>query len=155
MKTIPAETRKRISQRAAASGTVRVPASHHRAAARPDLATRLADEVRQCLRGTEEHGRNGEVVLDREIQGYRLVVVRTATEDEAGRTLSPREIEIARMVAKGHPNKTIAGVLEISSWTVGTHLRRIFAKLGVNSRAAMVTRLMDAGYVDRWAQAAH
>jgi hypothetical protein len=47
------------------------------------------------------------------------------------------------MVAIGHPNKAIAAVLEISSWTVCTHLRRIFAKLGVSSRAAMVARTMD------------
>lgn len=56
--------------------------------------------------------------------------------------LSPREEEIARMVAKGYPNKTIAAVLEISPWTVCTHLRRIFAKLDVRSRAAMVARLL-------------
>ena len=45
------------------------------------------------------------------------------------------------MVAGGHPNKAIASVLNISSWTVCTYLRRIFAKLGVNSRAAMVARV--------------
>jgi hypothetical protein len=33
------------------------------------------------------------------------------------------------MVAEGHPNQVIAGVLNISGWTVCTHLRRIFAKL--------------------------
>ena len=47
------------------------------------------------------------------------------------------------MVAQGHPNKIIAGVLNISSWTVCTHLRRVFAKLGVTSRAAMVARLHE------------
>ena len=47
------------------------------------------------------------------------------------------------MVAKGYPNKTIAGVLNISCWTVCTHIRRIFAKLGVASRAAMVARLLE------------
>jgi DNA-binding NarL/FixJ family response regulator len=36
-------------------------------------------------------------------------------------------------------------VLEISSWTVCTRLRRIFAKLSVGSRAAMVARLMEDG----------
>lgn len=49
------------------------------------------------------------------------------------------------MVAKGHPNKVIADVLNISSWTVCTHLRRIFAKLGVGSRAAMVAQLLELG----------
>ena len=57
--------------------------------------------------------------------------------------LSPREQEIARMVAEGYPNKTIAAVLDISSWTVCTHMRRIFAKLNVRSRAAMVARLLE------------
>jgi DNA-binding NarL/FixJ family response regulator len=52
------------------------------------------------------------------------------------------------MVAKGYPNKTIAAVLEISSWTVCTHMRRIFAKLSVGSRAAMVARLMEDGLND-------
>ena len=61
--------------------------------------------------------------------------------------LSPREHEIVRMVAQGYPNKTIAAVLDISSWTVGTHLRRIFAKLGVGSRAAMVARLLKRGSI--------
>ena len=57
--------------------------------------------------------------------------------------LSPREFEIARMVAKGYANKSIATVLDISSWTVSSHLRRIYIKLGVTSRAAMVARLLD------------
>ena len=45
------------------------------------------------------------------------------------------------MVTEGYPNKTIAAALDISSWTVCTHLRRVFAKLGGGSRAAMVARL--------------
>src|SRR5262249_25562252 len=59
--------------------------------------------------------------------------------------LSPRESEIARMVAKGYPNKSIASVLDISSWTVSSHLRRIFTKPGVRSRAAIVARLLADG----------
>jgi DNA-binding CsgD family transcriptional regulator len=63
--------------------------------------------------------------------------------------LSPREQEIVRMVAKGHPNKVIADVLSISAWTVCTHVRRIFAKLGVGSRAAMIARLLELGILNR------
>lgn len=64
-------------------------------------------------------------------------------EDRCGAAprLSPREIEIVRLVGAGHTNKTIAVVLDISLYTVSTHLRRIFAKLGVSTRAAMVAAL--------------
>jgi DNA-binding NarL/FixJ family response regulator len=54
--------------------------------------------------------------------------------------LTERELQIVRFVALGKPNKQIARQLHISEWTVSTHLRRIFAKLGVDSRAAMVHR---------------
>jgi DNA-binding CsgD family transcriptional regulator len=59
-------------------------------------------------------------------------------------TLSPRELQIARLVARGATNRAIASTLDISSWTVSTHVRRIFAKLGVNNRAEMVTALFAA-----------
>lgn len=54
--------------------------------------------------------------------------------------LTRRELEIVRLVAAGHVNKQIADELRISVWTVSTHLRRIFVKLGVDSRAAMTYR---------------
>ena len=112
------------------------------------------------------------VLLDTEVDGVRCVLlVRAAQEPSPPRpspaqatpsrspmgaeapvratSLSPREQEIVRMVAQGYPNKVIADVLEISTWTVGTHLRRIFAKLAVTSRAAMVARIMEQGLLGR------
>jgi DNA-binding CsgD family transcriptional regulator len=61
-------------------------------------------------------------------------------------SLSPREQEIARLVAIGYPNKTIAGILDISPWTVATHVRRIFNKLNVHGRPAMIAELAHAGF---------
>jgi DNA-binding CsgD family transcriptional regulator len=81
-----------------------------------------------------------QVLLDVEVGGVRLLALRGGHQSPIT-LLSPREQEIARMVASGYPNKTIASVLEISSWTVASHLRRIFMKLQVSSRAAMATRL--------------
>lgn len=52
--------------------------------------------------------------------------------------LTERELQIAVLVAQGDATKNIAYKLRISEWTVGTHLRRIFAKLHVDNRAAMV-----------------
>ena len=73
--------------------------------------------------------------------GNGNTVLSDGNEATFGEALSPREREIARMVARGYPNKTIAAVLEISPFTVNTYLRRVFAKLGVPSRAAMVNVL--------------
>jgi DNA-binding CsgD family transcriptional regulator len=86
-----------------------------------------------------------EVLVDTEVDGARYLLVRMRRLGHSRIQLSPREQEIVRMVAKGHPNKVIADVLNISSWTVCTHLRRIFAKLGVGSRAAMVAQLLELG----------
>lgn len=86
-----------------------------------------------------------EVLIDAEVDGSRYLLVRMPKLNYNRIQLSPREQEIVRMVAKGHPNKVIADVLNISSWTVCTHLRRIFAKLGVGSRAAMVAQLLELG----------
>ncbi len=90
-----------------------------------------------------------EIVIDADVDGVRYLVVRVPRSGHPSTRLSPRELEIVRMVALGHPNKVIAGVLNISSWTVCTHLRRIFAKLGVGSRAAMVARLSEFRSIGR------
>jgi DNA-binding CsgD family transcriptional regulator len=60
------------------------------------------------------------------------------TQPNFDELLTNRERQIVQLVALGQPNKRIAKQLQISEWTVSTHLRRIFAKLGVDSRAAMV-----------------
>ena len=79
---------------------------------------------------------------------YRLVPVEPpeAVEDAlpAVELLTPRELQIVALVAAGNVNKQVADVLRISEWTVSTHLRRIYAKLGVDTRAAMVSRCFGA-----------
>lgn len=108
------------------------------------LAEHLAREAGASSLGERD------VLVDIELEGVRCLVVRSADSAPAAprphtrphaEQLSPREEEIARMIAEGYPNKTIAAVLDISSWTVNTYLRRMFAKLGVSSRAAMVAKL--------------
>lgn len=91
---------------------------------------------------------NEETLIDVEVDSSRYLLVRMPKSNQHIQ-LSPREREIVRMVAKGHPNKVIADVLNISSWTVCTHLRRIFAKLGVGSRAAMVAQLLQLGVLNQ------
>ncbi|HEV2787304.1 MAG TPA: helix-turn-helix transcriptional regulator [Solirubrobacteraceae bacterium] len=61
---------------------------------------------------------------------------------------SARELEIARLISRGHTTRTVAAVLEISPWTVSTYVRRMFAKLDVASRSALVAQLASLGLLD-------
>jgi DNA-binding CsgD family transcriptional regulator len=105
------------------------------------IVSRRAGTIQSSVNPAEE------VLIDTEVEGARYLLVRMRCLGHSRTQLSPREQEIVRMVAKGHPNKVIADVLNISSWTVCTHLRRIFAKLGVGSRAAMVAELLKLGVI--------
>jgi DNA-binding CsgD family transcriptional regulator len=83
-----------------------------------------------------------------EIDGHHLAIVAEAEyltniSSDITTFLTKREGEIANLVARGNSNKQIANQLKISEWTVSTHLRRVFIKLGVDSRAAMVYRCAD------------
>lgn len=55
--------------------------------------------------------------------------------------LSPRELEIAGLIAAGHTNRVIAERLFLSEKTVESHLAKAFAKLDVRSRAALAARV--------------
>jgi DNA-binding CsgD family transcriptional regulator len=84
-----------------------------------------------------ECGTGVSVVLEH--KSVRCVLVIDARSPRRG--LSPRELEVARLVSEGATNRSIARTLEISLWTVSTYVRRIFAKLDVGSRAEMVAQL--------------
>jgi DNA-binding CsgD family transcriptional regulator len=83
------------------------------------------------------------IMLDRNIYDSRYLLVRMPIMESPRIPLSPREQEIVQMVAHGHPTKVIAGILNISCWTVSAHLRRIFIKLGVTSLPAMIARIAE------------
>jgi ATP/maltotriose-dependent transcriptional regulator MalT len=59
-----------------------------------------------------------------------------AAGDDTGHGLSPRELEVLRLVAAGKSNREIAGALVISEHTVARHVQNIFGKLRISSRAA-------------------
>ncbi|MGH7999163.1 MAG: response regulator transcription factor, partial [Brasilonema sp.] len=82
-----------------------------------------------------------EVIFESDVDGVLYYVVRSTPKYQEKISLSPREKAIANLVAQGLPNKLIGIRLDISPWTVATHLRRIFVKLGVTSRTAMIARV--------------
>ena len=67
------------------------------------------------------------------------------SDDDLGR-LTPRELEIARLAARGMTNPAIAADLAMSPRTVGHHLAKIFPKLEIASRANLGAALKRHGY---------
>jgi DNA-binding NarL/FixJ family response regulator len=61
--------------------------------------------------------------------------------------LTPRELEVLRLVAEGLPNKTIAQRLDISEHTVKFHVNAVLGKLGVGSRTEAVVRATRLGLI--------
>ncbi len=74
-------------------------------------------------------------VLDRFAQ-----LSRQASKTEV---LSPREVEVLQLMAKGTPNKEIAATLSLGESTVKTHIANIFQKLDVNDRTGAVTQALQ------------
>jgi two-component system response regulator NreC len=62
--------------------------------------------------------------------------------------LSPREREVLRLLALGHTNQEIAGMLVVSVRTVESHRSHVMTKLRAGSRAAMVRHAIAAGMLD-------
>jgi DNA-binding NarL/FixJ family response regulator len=63
-------------------------------------------------------------------------------------TLSPRELEVLRLVAAGATNREAASKLFISEASIKTHLLHIYAKLDVRDRAAAVGEAYRRGLLD-------
>jgi DNA-binding CsgD family transcriptional regulator len=77
--------------------------------------------------------------------GLRAAGERTAVSEAetAASTMSAQEMQIAGLAAEGLSNREIGQQLYLSPRTVGSHLYRIFPKLGVTSRAQLAARMAD------------
>ena len=86
----------------------------------------------------------GETVLAPSIAAKLVSRVRAGASASPPQ-LSPRELEVLRLVAAGRSNPEIARSLFIGEATVKTHLLHVFEKLEVNDRTRAVTRAMELG----------
>jgi DNA-binding NarL/FixJ family response regulator len=91
----------------------------------------------------------GEQWIDRETmtRAFGHVMQREAAMREASRILTPREIEIVRMIAQGLRNRVIAERLSISEGTVKIHLHNVYEKLGIDGRLELMLYAQEKGLV--------
>lgn len=90
----------------------------------------LLDRVRQCLERSREL----------RVQRREADKIRTALDQ-----LTPREREVAELLAQGKASKVIAGELAISAKTVDVHRSRIMAKLGLRTTTELVRVMLSLG----------
>ena len=98
----------------------------------------------ELLRGVRAAAR-GEAVLSPSVATRLLGQVRQPAREP----LSQRELDILGLIARGCSNREAAARLFISEATVKTHLLHIYAKLGVNDRAAAVATGFERGLLPR------
>lgn len=75
------------------------------------------------------------------------VVASHLAERQSHRSLSSRELEVLRMVARGFGNKEIAGALNIAEVTVKLHVSHVLEKLNVKDRTQAATAALQRGII--------
>lgn len=107
------------------------------------LKTARPDEIVQAVRDVHA----GKSVLDPSVTGALMAQIFNKTEGQGVEQLTDREMEVLRLVAKGHTNKAIGVQLGISDRTVQGHLAHIFDKLQAGSRTEAVMRAVSLGWI--------
>ncbi|MFG1945787.1 response regulator [Nonomuraea sp. NPDC048826] len=102
----------------------------------------LKDTQRDDLVRAVRTAARGESVLSPSVATRLLGQVRTPADP-----LSARELEVLDLIAQGTTNREVAARLFVSEATVKTHLLHIYAKLGVNDRAAAVAVAFRRGLI--------
>jgi DNA-binding NarL/FixJ family response regulator len=102
-----------------------------------------ADEFFAMLEGLER----GEAAMTRQTTANLLRGLTSPAETPA-ESLTARELELLRLVARGLPNKAIALALSVSENTVKYHLKSILQKLNAGNRTEAVTEAIRRGLLD-------
>jgi len=105
------------------------------------------DEFLETLKGLER----GEAAMTLKVAARLLQGLSdessSTTSAESVSNLTDREMEVLTMVAKGLPNKEIAGLLGLSENTVKYHVRGIMQKLNAQNRTEAVTQALQKGWI--------
>jgi DNA-binding NarL/FixJ family response regulator len=103
-----------------------------------------ADEVAVAVRAAHR----GELQLDPAIARRLVSSIGTGPRSDLADELTPREVEVLRLVAAGKANKQIAAELSISERTARTHVSHILRKLSLSSRTQAALWAVNEGLLD-------
>jgi DNA-binding NarL/FixJ family response regulator len=110
---------------------------------RPHRPAMAADTAARALLDQVDLGRFGRVEVDAVLEAAGQASRPARVERPAG--LTEREVDVLRLIARGHANKQVAAKLGISPKTVGHHIEHIYAKAGVTTRAGATLFAMEHG----------
>jgi DNA-binding NarL/FixJ family response regulator len=79
----------------------------------------------------------------------RQPVAKQVRRGAPGPPLTPREIDVLRLLVRGNTNRQIAGLLGLSPRTVESHRANLIGKLGLESRVELVDYAEEHGLVER------
>ncbi len=98
------------------------------------------DDVVQAIEEVKQGGSPISPIIARKLMNLVLTPPSEKENEkkEVPFDLSPAEVRILEQVIEGKTNKEIAEVVFLSPWTVKTHIKNIYKKMHVNSRAAAV-----------------
>jgi DNA-binding NarL/FixJ family response regulator len=102
------------------------------------------DQVAAAVRAAHR----GELQLDPAIARRLMSSLKAAPPDDPAAELTPREVEVLRLVGAGKANKEIARELDIGERTARTHVSNILGKLGLSSRTQAALWAVREGLVD-------
>jgi DNA-binding NarL/FixJ family response regulator len=107
------------------------------------LKTADADDLIRAVRDVHD----GKAVLDPAIARKLMTHLAGPNDAQPIESLTPRELDVLKLAARGYTNKAIGAQLSVSDRTVQGHLANIFGKLHVATRTEAVMRAVQLGWI--------
>ena len=107
------------------------------------LKTADADDLIRAVRDVHD----GKSVLDPAIARKLMTQLAGQADTRPIESLTPRELDVLKLAARGYTNKAIGAQLSVSDRTVQGHLANIFGKLHVATRTEAVMRAVQLGWI--------
>ena len=147
--TVPGTTagRREISSTQPARLLAAADAFHAMGEERAHRPALTAEDAAGCLLDDVDGGRFARAEVDAVLGAAGQLPRLPNVPRPAG--LTEREVDVLRLIARGHVNKQVAAELGISPKTVGHHVEHIYAKAGVTTRAGAALFAMENGLLTR------